>query len=130
MGLQIGVARGQHRGETRGFHLTAFALARLFEMPMIADFFQRAFAVDFLFQPAQRLVHGLAFFKSDFGQLVLTSSPVRLGKSQRSSLVSCLNAARESSRNRSRVNGQKPDRSVPEEALRKAAERQRLSFDD
>ena len=38
-------------------------------MPMIAHFLERAFAVDFLFQPAQRLVHGLAFFKPDFGQL-------------------------------------------------------------
>ena len=43
---------------------------------MIANFFEGAFAVDFLFQPAQRLVHGLAFFKSDFGQLY--SLPLRV----------------------------------------------------
>ena len=37
-------------------------------MAMAADNFQRAFSVDFLFQPAQGLFHWLAFFKSDFGQ--------------------------------------------------------------
>jgi len=73
--LQISVTRAQHGGETRGLHFAATALARLFEMPMIAHFLQRAFAVDFLFQPAQRLVHGLAFFKPDFGQLY--SLPLR-----------------------------------------------------
>ncbi len=36
---------------------------------MIAYFLERAFAVDFLFQPAQCLVYGFAFFKPDFGQL-------------------------------------------------------------
>lgn len=44
-------------------------------MPMVADFLERAFAVDFLFQPAQRLIYGLAFFKPDFGQL--DSLPLR-----------------------------------------------------
>jgi hypothetical protein len=37
-------------------------------MPMTADDFERPFAVNFLFQPAQGLFHWLAFFESDFGQ--------------------------------------------------------------
>jgi len=42
-------------------------------MPVAADFFQRAFAVDLLFQSPERAIHGFAFFKPDLGQLKLTS---------------------------------------------------------
>ena len=67
--LQIGVARGQHRGEPRHFFFSPASFAWLLEVPVIAHFLKGAFAVDFLFQPAERLFNGLAFFKSDFGQL-------------------------------------------------------------
>jgi hypothetical protein len=53
---------------------TATPFARLFEMPMIADFLQSPFAIDFVFQPAQCAVDRFAFFKPDFGQLKFTSS--------------------------------------------------------
>jgi hypothetical protein len=39
---------------------------------MIAHFLQRAFAVEFLFQPAQRLIHGFTFFQSYLGQTNFT----------------------------------------------------------
>ena len=55
--LEVGVTRGQHRGEPRYFFLAATTFTRLFEMPAITNFFQGAFAVDFLFQPAQRPIH-------------------------------------------------------------------------
>ena len=55
-------------------------------MPMIADFLQRTFAVDFLFQPAQRFVHGLAFFESNFCQSIhfLSEDVAALGLPNRS----------------------------------------------
>jgi hypothetical protein len=60
--LQVRVTGGQHGRKARGLFLAAAALTRLFKMPVIAHDFQRAFAVHFLFQTAQRAVHGLAFF--------------------------------------------------------------------
>ena len=60
--LQVRIARGQHGGEPRRFFLATAALARLFKMPMAAHGFQRAFAIDFLFQSPQRFINGLAFF--------------------------------------------------------------------
>jgi hypothetical protein len=50
--LQVRVTSGQHGRKARRFFLTAAALTRLFEMPVIAHDFQRAFAVYFLFQTA------------------------------------------------------------------------------
>jgi len=47
-------------------------------MPVVAHDFQGAFAVDPLFQPPQSFVDGLAFFKFNFGQNTLTSSPETL----------------------------------------------------
>src|SRR5436305_13211552 len=44
-------------------------------MPMIADFFQGPFAVDFLFQPAQSLFNRFTFFKFNFRQF--NSLPLR-----------------------------------------------------
>ena len=72
-GLQVGVAGAQHGAEAGGLFLAATALARLLEMPVAADFLQRAFAIDLFLQPPQRTVHGLAFFKPDLGQLKFTS---------------------------------------------------------
>ena len=43
---------------------------------MATDFLQRAFTVDFLFQPAQRLFNRLAFFELNFRQNYFTSFPV------------------------------------------------------
>ena len=76
-------------------------------MSVIADFLQRAFAVDFLFQPAQRLVHGLAFFKPDFGQLY--SLPLRGITAGRPGFIAVvpLDAAGESIPAKPHVNGQK-----------------------
>jgi hypothetical protein len=44
-------------------------------MPMIANRFERAFAVDFLFQSAQRFLDRLAFLELNFGQITFTSFP-------------------------------------------------------
>jgi len=41
-------------------------------MPVVAHFFERAFAVELLFEPPQRFINGLAFFQSNFGQSFLT----------------------------------------------------------
>lgn len=43
---------------------------------MIAHFLERAFTVNLLLQPAQCLVHRLAFFKSNFGQKISLPSRV------------------------------------------------------
>ena len=67
--LQICVARGQHGGEPRGFHLATAAFARFFEMPMVADFLEGSLPVHFLLQTAKRFFNGFAFFQPDFGQL-------------------------------------------------------------
>ena len=60
--LVVGVARGEHGGETGDFFLATAAFARLFELPAAADDFQCAFAVDFFLKPTQRTVHWFAFF--------------------------------------------------------------------
>jgi hypothetical protein len=60
--LQIRVASGQHGGKARHFFLAATPRARLFKTPIVADGFQRAFAVDLFLQTAQRAINGLAFF--------------------------------------------------------------------
>jgi hypothetical protein len=66
--LQLGVASAQDGGKTSRFHFATTPFARLLEMPMIADFLQHAFTVQFLFQPAQSFINGFAFFESDLGQ--------------------------------------------------------------
>jgi len=43
-------------------------------MPVIAHFFQRAFAIDLFLQSPQSLVYGFTFFQPDFGQFYFTSS--------------------------------------------------------
>ncbi len=60
--LVVGVARGEHGGETGNFFLAPAAFAGLFKLPAAADDFQCAFAIDFLFQSTQRTVHRFAFF--------------------------------------------------------------------
>lgn len=42
---------------------------------MIADFLQSPFAVDFLLQPTQSTVNGLAFLQFDLAQFKFTSFP-------------------------------------------------------
>jgi hypothetical protein len=79
MALQVGVTGGQHRGKPRGLFLAAAAFAGLFKMPMAAHHFERAFTVDFLFEPAKGFFYGFAFFQFNFGQNVFTSSPGDLG---------------------------------------------------
>jgi len=64
-GLVVGVARGEHGGETGDFFLAAADGARLFELPAVAHDFQRAFAVNFFLQPTQRTFHRFAFFQFD-----------------------------------------------------------------
>ena len=73
----IGVTGGQHRGKPRGLGLAPFAFAGLFKVPVIAHFLERAFAIYLFLQPAQRLVHRLAFFQSYFGQKI--SLPFQVG---------------------------------------------------
>lgn len=68
----VRVTRAEHGREPRRFHLAASALARFFKMPVVAHFFERAFAVELLFEPPQRFINGLAFFQSNFGQSFLT----------------------------------------------------------
>jgi hypothetical protein len=60
--LVVGVARGEHGGETGDFFFATAAFARLFKLPTAADDFQRALAVDFFLKPTQRTVHWFAFF--------------------------------------------------------------------
>lgn len=66
---QVRIAGGQHGREPRGFFLAAAAFARLFKVPMVADGFERAFTVDFLFQPSEGFVNGLAFFQFNLCQI-------------------------------------------------------------
>ena len=75
--LQVCVASGQHRGKTRGLHLSASSFTWLFEMPVVPDFLQNAFAIDLLFEPSQSFVDGLSFFQSNFSQKM--SLPLCLG---------------------------------------------------
>ena len=58
----VGVARGEHGGETGDLFLATTAFARLFELPAAAYNLERAFAVDFLLKPTQRTIHWFAFF--------------------------------------------------------------------
>jgi len=67
--LKLGVTRAQHGREARRFFFAAAPFAGLLEMPVVPHFFQRALPVDFLFQPAQRLIYRFAFFQPDFRQL-------------------------------------------------------------
>jgi hypothetical protein len=60
--LQVGVARGQHRGKARGFFLAPALFTRLFEMPVIAHDLEGSFAVNFFLQSPQRTFYGFAFF--------------------------------------------------------------------
>ena len=62
IGLVVGVARGEHGGETGDFFFAATAFARLFKLPAAAHNFERAFAIDFFLKPTQRTVNWFAFF--------------------------------------------------------------------
>ncbi len=64
-GLIVGMARGEHGGETRDFFLAAADGAGLFKLPAVAHDLERAFAVDFFLQPPQRTIHRFAFFQFD-----------------------------------------------------------------
>src|SRR5437879_202717 len=48
-------------------------------MPVVTHNFQSALAIDLLFQSAQGLIHGFAFFQFNFGQRLFTSSPLTSG---------------------------------------------------
>ena len=60
--LQVGVARGQHRGKAGGFFLAPAHFTRLFKMPVIAHNLEGSFAVNFFLQSPQCAFHGFAFF--------------------------------------------------------------------
>ena len=64
----VSIAGAQHGGKPGRLHLSAPPFAGLLEMPVVAHFFQSAFAVDLFLQAPQRLVNRLAFFQSYFGQ--------------------------------------------------------------
>lgn len=74
-GLKIGVAGAEHRTESCDLHLAPFFLARLLVMTVVSNHFQRAFAINFLFQPSQCFLDGLAFFELYLCQTSFTSSP-------------------------------------------------------
>ena len=59
---QVGVAGGQHGGETRHFFFAAALFAGLFKRATTAHDFQRALAIDFFLQPTQRAFYRFAFF--------------------------------------------------------------------
>jgi hypothetical protein len=73
-GSKVGVASAEHRGKPRHFHLPALLFARLFEMPVVADFFQSSFAVDLLLKPTQGLLDRFTLLQPDFSQNLITSS--------------------------------------------------------
>ena len=73
----IGVTGGQHGGKAGGLGFAPLAFAGLFKVPVIAHLLERALAIYLFLQPAQRLVHRLAFFESYFGQKI--SLPFRVG---------------------------------------------------
>jgi hypothetical protein len=64
----VGVTSRQHGGEPGRLFLAATAFTRLFEVPVIAHDFQRAFTVDFFLQSPQRFLNGLALFQLNFCQ--------------------------------------------------------------
>jgi hypothetical protein len=73
--LHVGVPRRKHGGEPGRLLFAPAPLARLLEMPVVAHNLQGALAVDLLLQSPQRFIYRLAFFKLNFGQNYLTSSP-------------------------------------------------------
>ena len=60
--LVVGVARGEHGGETGDFFLATAHGAGFLILPAVTNDLERAFAVDFFLKPAQRAIHGFAFF--------------------------------------------------------------------
>ena len=56
------MTRFEHGREAGGLLFLALPGAGLFEAPMQADLLQRLFAVQFLFEPPQRFIDGLASF--------------------------------------------------------------------
>ena len=64
----IGVARGEHGGETGDFFLAAADGAGLFELPAVAHDLERAFAVNFFLEPTQSTFHRFAFFQFNLCQ--------------------------------------------------------------
>src|SRR5581483_2922641 len=74
-GSQVRVAGAEQGGEARRLHLAAFAFARLFKVPMVADGLERAIAIDFFLQSSQCLLNRLAFFQSNVCQF--DSHPLR-----------------------------------------------------
>jgi hypothetical protein len=66
---QLGIALPQHRGEASRLLLSAFSGAWFFEAPMQADLKKGLFAVHFLFEPPQGLLHRLSSFECDFSHI-------------------------------------------------------------
>mgnify|MGYP001769729046 CR=1 FL=1 len=64
----VGVATGQHGGETRNLFLAATLLTRLLVMPVGAHGAESAFAIQPLLQPAERLLDRLALLEFDLSQ--------------------------------------------------------------
>ena len=64
----VGVARGEHGGETGDFFLATADGAGLFKLPAVAHDLERAFAVNFFLQPTQSTFHRFAFFQFNLCQ--------------------------------------------------------------
>ncbi len=79
MVLQVSVASAEHGIKAGNLHLAPFTFARLLIMTMATHFFQSPFAVDALFQSAQRFFYGLPLFKFNLCQSIFTSSPTPCG---------------------------------------------------
>jgi hypothetical protein len=79
---KVGVTGAEHGGEASHFHFAALLFAGLFEMPVVTDFLECAFAVDLFFEAPEGLLDGFTFLEPDFSQLRITSSLVAVGFSR------------------------------------------------
>jgi len=68
--LQIRVTGAKHGREARCLHFAPAPFAGLLKMTVIAHYFERAFAVNFLFQTPQGLFNRFAFFQFNFCQSI------------------------------------------------------------
>ncbi len=65
---KVGVPGFQHGRETGGFHFAPPPCAWFFKMAVTANFLQSSFAINFLFEAPQRLVHRFALFQFNLSQ--------------------------------------------------------------
>ena len=65
----IRVACCQHRGEFGNFHAASLLDAGFFEVAVVANFFECAFAIEFFLEAAESFVNWLTFSDAYFGQV-------------------------------------------------------------